>query len=119
MRVLITGLGDFWLDGRREENIANYLLQDSSKSIEIDCNIIRPNQIKGLVTTENYRARAQSMKLNWKCQHGKTYSHDQICRCNIDRPLYELEPGDHRGEHSEAKEKLRAMLADKDIIKSI
>ncbi len=83
MKVLMTYIGDYWLDDGRAVKLTALLSSNKTTMIDLDGSAIMLSQVQGLVTAEAYKLTAFTKKRNWVCKLGSGHAWNEHCQCKV------------------------------------
>lgn len=77
--VVVSRLGDFWVNKQRADNIIEVKQKDPSGSIELDGNLIACSSIEGVVSAEQYQIINNRRRGAWQCKY--RWWHEKFQQC--------------------------------------
>jgi hypothetical protein len=117
--VLITRIGDIWIEPERGQKIMKIKNADAKATIEIDGSWFASSGIEGLLTAQQYADLQNKRRGMWQCGYQKWHNRDDVCYCAREvatkRPLPEVQviSDEERARVSEKFAKMRANLVKK------
>ena len=79
--VLVTRLGDFWVNAQRGQKIMAIATADNAAQIEMDGTYIRAANIDGLLTTAQYGDLQNKRRGMWQCKYMQWHGRSDDCYC--------------------------------------
>jgi hypothetical protein len=78
-KVLVTKLGDFWVNDVAAEKIRQSLDDESVKGIDLDDNFIRISSVDGIICAEAYGDMQIKKRGGWQCKYQKWHERNTQC----------------------------------------
>lgn len=79
--VVVTRLGDFWVNPDRAMNVAAAKQQDPQGTIEMDGSFIGCQQIDGILTAFQYDDYNRKRNGQWQCKYKTWHAKFEQCAC--------------------------------------
>jgi len=77
--VVISKVGDYWVNKRRASAIMKIKEQNPNSSIELDGSLISCNVIDGIITASQYDDLNKKRRGAWCCKFGKWHERNEQC----------------------------------------
>lgn len=77
--VVVTRIGDYWVNKKRATAIMQAKQDDPNGSIVFDGNMISCHSIDGVITAEEYEKLNIKRRGGWQCKYG--YWHERNNQC--------------------------------------
>lgn len=79
--VLVTRLGDFWVNQQRGANIMQLKMRDPNAQFEMDGSYITAPSIDGLLTAQQYAELQNKRRGMWQCKWQQWHNRNDQCFC--------------------------------------
>lgn len=86
MIVMITSIGDVWLE-RSEATAVAKAMRDNVSSFAIHGCIYTTRSVQGLLTPETYKTMYVSKKRSWTCRNGSAHAYNDSCYCRTQQKI--------------------------------
>lgn len=110
--VIVTKLGDFWVDAHKAKSIASGMDDKAGKAVIEEFGIISMSQIYAVLTREGYEVYQKKQAGKWQCNTGVWHEKFSKCNCRKDIHRTPKELGmetDNRTELGEGYEKFKRL----------
>jgi len=94
--VLVTRLGDFWVNHERGNSIMQIISRDPRAQIEFDGSYVTAQNVEGLLTAGQYHDLQCKRRGMWQCKYQQWHGRNDQCYCaqNAQRSRTQYEPVD-------------------------
>ena len=114
--VLVTRLGDFWVNQERGSNIMAIIGRDPKAQIEFDGSFVMAQNVEGLLSASQYHDLQCKRRGMWQCKYMQWHGRNDQCYCaqNLNRtrtyaPVIDERPELTEEQKAAAKQRLDNM----------